>query len=103
MQEIFQNEGCGEISRLYMGKNPKLNYKAGIFLGDGIKSNPNHPIEKLSFKCIRLGDDGLLRILEALNANENIKVAHLGVIGDQGLLMLAKKLADNKSLLKLKF
>jgi len=47
--------------------------KAGIFIGDALMENKDHPVEKICFKDVRLGDDGLLRILEACNANQNIK------------------------------
>lgn len=85
-----------------MGKNP-LGSKAGVFLGDALKANSNHPICKLSFKSIRLGENGLLRIIEALNACKSITRVHLGIISSQMLLMLAKNLTHNSSLLKLKF
>lgn len=62
--------------------NPGLSYKAGVFIGDALQANSKHPIEKLVFKLIRLGDDGLLRIIEAMNNNPNISVAHLGIISD---------------------
>lgn len=65
--------------------------------------NPTHPIEKLNFKLIRLGEDGLLRIIEALNVNPNIKSAHLGIITDNQLKLVAKNLKYNKSLQKIKF
>ena len=85
-----------------MGKNP-LGSKAGVFLGDALKANCNHPIGKLSFRFIRLGENGLLRIVEALNACKSITRVHLGILTSQMLMMLAKNLAHNTSLLKLRF
>jgi hypothetical protein len=86
-----------------MSKNHNLNNKAGIFIGDALISNTEHPVEKISFKGVQLGDDGLLRILEACNANPNIKKVHLGYVSSKGLKLMGQTLKVNKSLEKLKF
>ena len=55
-------------------------------MGDALIKNPNHPIEKISFKNICLNEDGLLRIIEAANKNQNIKKLNLGKVNGYGLL-----------------
>ena len=65
--------------------------------------NPIHPVSKLNFKNINLGGDGLIRILEACNANKNIKSVNLGYVNSRGLCDIAKLLNGNKTLAKLKF
>lgn len=91
------------ITKLNLSKNSNLNNKAGIFIGDALISNKDHPVEKISFKNCMLGDDGLLRILEACNANSNIKKVHLGYVSSKGLKLMSQTLKINKSLEKLKF
>lgn len=44
--------------------------------------NPTHCLEKLSFKDVFLGEDGLARVCEALNVNKNITTVHLGIISN---------------------
>ena len=65
--------------------------------------NKDHPIEKISFKNVYLGEDGLLRILEACNANANIKKVHLGYVSSRGLKLMGQNLKVNKTLEKMKF
>ena len=48
-------------------------------------------------------EDGLIRILEACNANKNIKSLHAGYVSLKGLKALGEVLKDNDSLQKLKF
>ena len=86
-----------------MSRNCKLSDKAGIFLGDALIANTSHPVKKLSFKKIHLKEDGLVRILEASNANSNIVNLNLGYISDYELHILAMCLKNNKCLDKLKF
>jgi len=68
-----------------MGKNTGLGGKAGIYLGEALILNADHPVSKLNFKNINLGNDGLIRILEACNANKNIKSVNLGFVSSKGL------------------
>ena len=86
-----------------MSKNKRLSEKAGIFLGEALISNPDHPVQKLSFKKVCLQEDGLLRILEASNANHHITKLNLGLVTDRGLAIMAKTLCLNQTLQKLKF
>lgn len=103
LKDALSQAGHCNISKLSLAKNPNLSYKAGVFIGQGLCNNPNHPIQKVNFKLIKLDEDGLLRIIEALNLNQNIHSAHLGIINDNQLKLLAKNLMNNKSLKKLKF
>tara|TARA_B110000285_G_C14910050_1_gene507478 strand:+ start:119 stop:859 length:741 start_codon:yes stop_codon:yes gene_type:complete len=80
-----------------------LKSKTGIFIGEALIANPDHPIEKLNFKNVNLEDDGLIRILEACNANKNIKKVTLGFVSSSGLKIMARTLKINKTLEKLKF
>ena len=94
--------GCCQISRLILSDNKMLKLKAGIFIGDAFAKNKDHPLEKLSFKNNALGEDSLMRIIEALNTNKNITNVHLGLVSDQGLLIMARNLKNNTSLRKMK-
>ena len=86
-----------------MAKNYRLSEKSGIYLGDALIENTDHPINKLSFKGVCLGEDGLLRIIEAANKNHNIKKLHVGIVNGNCLSHMARSLKNNKSLEKLKF
>ena len=86
-----------------LAKYKGLNNKAGIHIGDALLANPDHPIEKISFKNVYLGDDGVLRILEACNGNKHIKKVHLGVISNEGIKLMSKVLMHNTTLKKIKF
>jgi hypothetical protein len=81
----------------------KMQEKSGIFIGDALIGNPLYPIERIKFKGLNLEDSGLYRIVEAINANKNIKRAHLGIISDYGLRTMAELLKVNKTLLRLEF
>ena len=103
LKDALSQEGCCNISELILAYNPYLSYKAGVFIGEGLRMNPTHPINSIDLKLMRLGDDGLLRIIEALNLNKNITEANLGIINDQQLKLIAKNLKYSVSLKKLKF
>ena len=75
-----------------MAKNSGLNTKTGIYIGEALITNPQHPVEKLNFKKCTLQEDGLIRILEACNANANIKSVNLGYISAKGLKSMAQLL-----------
>lgn len=49
-------------------------------------------MEKINFKNVYLGEDGLVRILEACNANQNIKKIHLGFVTSKGLKLMSQTL-----------
>ena len=77
--------------------------KAGIFIGDALVEHPEHPVEKINFKDVYLGDNGLIRILEACNANRHIKKLSLGFVSAKGLKLMGETLKANKNIEKLKF
>lgn len=103
LKEAIARPGAKNLTRLSLANNKNLSAQAGIFIGDALKENVDHPIEKLSFKGVDLGDEGLVRILEACNENKNIKKVNLGIVTSRGLGLIAKSLALNKSLIKIKF
>lgn len=86
-----------------LSNNPGLKFKSGIFIGDALVQNPDQPVRKLSFKNCNMKEDGLIRILEACNANKNIKSLHAGYVSSKGLKAIAQVLCNNDSLVKLKF
>ena len=92
-------EGATNITKLNLSKNKKgLGKKAGVFIGDALIQNPDHPVEKINFKDVYLGEDGLIRILEACNANHHIKKLSIGFVSAKGLKMMGETLADNKNI-----
>ena len=103
LKEAIARPGAKNLTRLSLANNVNLTSQAGIFIGDALKENVDHPIEKVSFKGVDLGDEGLVRILEACNENKNIKKVNFGIVTSRGLGLIAKSLALNKSLTKIKF
>ena len=91
------------MTKLVLSKNKGLRDKAGILIGDALISNPDHPIDKVGFKDVNLGDDGVLRVLEGCNANKNITKVHLGYVSAEGLKLMSKAMLNNSSLKKIKF
>ena len=83
--------------------NTIMQCKAGMFLGDALIDNPEYKIEKIWFRNVRLEENGVYRMLEAANANPNIKRLHLGVVSDYGLRSMAELLVKNKTLIRLDF
>ena len=77
--------------------------KAGVYIGSALLKNPDYPMYKLTFENVNLGNDGLIRILEAVNKNQNILKLHCGIVNDDGLRILADKLTDNNSLEEIYF
>ena len=77
--------------------------KAGVFIGEALLSRPDYPIEKIKFKYVNLEESGLYRLLEATNANANIKKINVGIVSDYGLRTMSELLPRNKSLLRLEF
>jgi len=103
LKEALGRAGAVNITKLVLAKNKGLKNKAGILIGDALLANPEHPIEKISFKNVYLGEDGLLRILEACNNNKHLKKAHLGVVSATGMVLMSKALMFNTTLQKIKF
>ena len=69
-----------------------MQYKAGMFIGDALKENPNYPIEKIIFRDINIEENGLFRMLEAANANKNILRLQVGIVSDLGLNIMSELL-----------
>lgn len=84
-----KNEGLTDLSALYVAEifkiknggakithlnisNTKMQAKAGLFIGEALMENPDYAIAKIIFKNIRLEENGLYRMIEAVNANKNI-------------------------------
>ena len=103
LKDAIGRPGAKNLTKLKLSKIQTLKMKAGIFIGDALIDNKDHPIEKICFKDVTLGEDGLLRILEACNSNQNIKKINLGYISDRGLKLVADTFLHNRSLNKLKF
>ena len=103
MKDALARPGSKNITKLVLSKNKGLKDKAGLHIGDALLANPDHPIDKISFKNVALGDDGVLRVLEGCNANKNIKKIHLGAVTCEGMRLMSKCLMHNSSLEKIKF
>ena len=86
-----------------LSKN-KFTSKAGEFIGQALlERKDNCELYKLQFKKINLEHVGLARVLEAANASSKLAKLDIGIITDNGLRVLAEKLADNKYLEELCF
>ena len=81
-----------------LSKNKGLKDKAGLLIGDALIANPEHPIDKIGFKDVYLGENGLLRVLEGCNSNKFIKKIHLGIVSMEGMKLMSKALINNTSL-----
>ena len=53
-------------------KNNNFTSKAGEYIGAALVENPDYPLGKLVFGGVCLEDTGLVRVIEAANANKNI-------------------------------
>ena len=91
------------ITELNLSGNTMLESKAGLFIGEALLANPKYPITKLTFKDVNLEDNGLYRLIEAVNENKHITKLHVGIVSDYGLRTMADLLKANKSLKKLEF
>ena len=85
------------MTKLDLSDN-KFSGKAGIYIGEALINNKEYPLYKLTFENVHLENDGLVRVLEAVNTNHNVLKLHCGVVTDEGLEILAEKLKDNCSL-----
>lgn len=103
LKEVLRRPGSKNITKLNLAKNRNLSERTGIYLGDALIENPDHPVKKLNFKKICLQEDGLLRIIEAANKNKHIEVLNLGIVTNSGLLQMSRSLQHNTNLQKLKF
>lgn len=103
LKEAIQREGAKCFTKIVLAKNPRMQAKTGIYIGEALIANPSHPVNKLSFKGLDLQEDGLLRVLEACNANKNIEKLHLGFVSGRGLRLMSEVVRGNKSIKKIKF
>ena len=71
LAEIFEPNTGYNITSLNL-KNNNFTSKAGEFIGSALVANPDYPLGKLVFGGVCLEDIGLVRVLEAANANKNI-------------------------------
>ena len=97
LARIFEKRNASNITQLYLANN-NFGSKAGEYIGEALSANPDYKIFKLSFEKISLEQIGLVRIIEAVNLNENILKLNVGVVTDAGLLNLAELLKPNNSL-----
>lgn len=77
--------------------------KSGLFIGEALLANPTYPITRIKFKDVDLEENGLYRLLEAVNATKSILRVHIGVISDFGLRTMSELLRENTNLLRLEF
>lgn len=102
LAKVFQEQGAGQITKLNLSNN-NFTSKAGEFIGSALCENPSYQIFKITFGNVCLEEDGLVRILEAVNANTNVLKLDVGIVTDHGLRILAEYLQHNKSLEQLVF
>lgn len=102
LSRAIAQPGAKHLTKIDFSDN-NLTTRAGEYIGEALLSNPEYPIYKLTFENISLEDHGLVRIIEAANANENIIKLHLGIITNNGLKLLADKLKNNEYLEELQF
>jgi len=102
LAKAIEQPGANNMHKLDLSDN-NFTSKAGVYIGSALIANPNFPMYKLTFENVNLGNDGLIRILEAVNANKNILKLHCGVVTNEGLCILAEKLRDNTSLEEIHF
>lgn len=69
IQEAISRPGSKNFTKINFGGNPKLSSKAGVFIGQGLIDNKDHPVQKINFKKCDLGETGVHRIIEASNNN----------------------------------
>lgn len=94
---VFEKQNGHNVSKLILDGNC-FTSKAGEYIGGALVANPNYTIKLLSFTGICLESIGVTRIVEACNANTNIKRLDIGVLTDRGLADLAELLRPNQSL-----
>ena len=94
---IFEKTNFHNISKLKLDFN-NFTSKAGEYIGSALCANPDYRIKKISFRGISLESIGLIRMIEAINLNKNVKKLNIGILTDRGLTQLAELLRANDSL-----
>ena len=101
LASAFEKQSGYNITKLNLAEN-NFTSKAGEYVGSALAANPAYTLEKLSFKGVCLERIGLVRVIEAVNLNTNIKKLNVGVVTDEGLALLADLLRENTSLEQIK-
>jgi hypothetical protein len=97
ISKIFEPGTGFNVTQMNL-KNNNFTSKAGEYIGEALSKNPAYPLGKLVFGGVCLEDTGLVRVIEAANANKNIVELNVGIITDTGLTILADILKTNDSL-----
>ena len=97
LSKVFEPDTGFNITFLNL-KGNNFTSKAGEYIGEALCNNPEYPLGKLVFGGICLEETGLVRVIEAVNANKNIVQLNVGIITDQGLEAISNLLKDNDSL-----
>ena len=97
LSKVFEPDTGFNITSLNLRGN-NFTSKAGEFIGEALSNNPDYPLGKLKFGGVCLEENGLVRIVEAVNSNKNIVQLAIGEVTDDGLVMLSELLKRNNSL-----
>lgn len=81
LSKVFEPETGFNINSLNL-KGNKFTSKAGEYIGEALCNNPDYPLGKLVFGGICLEETGLVRIIEAVNANKNVVQLNVGIVTD---------------------
>lgn len=81
LAKTLEKKGGRNLTKLDLSDNA-FSQLAGIYIGSALINNPEYPLYKLTFKNVCLGDMGLVRVLEGVNANKNIEKLHCGILTD---------------------
>jgi Ran GTPase-activating protein (RanGAP) involved in mRNA processing and transport len=68
LAKAIEKPGCRNLTKIDLSDN-KFTSKAGVYIGEALIKNPSYPLYNLSFENVYLGNDGLVRVIEAVNAN----------------------------------
>ena len=97
LSKIFEPGTVYNVNFLNL-KGNNFTSKAGEYIGAALCNNPEYPLGKLVFGGVCLEETGLVRIIEAVNANKNIVQLNVGIVTDRGLEILSDLLKTNDSL-----
>jgi hypothetical protein len=104
ISEVLRKPKHSNITKLDLSENPAFTHKAGEYIGQALLDNEgNSKLEKLEFKGVSLGDRGLLRIIDAANKTPTLEKLNVGVLTDNGLMLLSQRLTGNNYLSELEF
>ena len=102
LSKAISRQGARNLTKLDLSNN-SFSGKAGTYIGQALIANSEYPLYKLTLENVCLDNEGLVRILEAVNANKNIIKLHCGIVTDSGLEIMAAKLKENTSLEEITF